>query len=344
MYVLQCDGLYPCNRCQDDNVICLFGERDKAQDKTWPRGTVELCLKKQRFYEQAIIELYEVVLDQKAWKGGQVRHSADGRPLIHDILAGLGTCNITRDYQETSDRIERILSEESSPSSSPRRAGRRAELDAEESAEHQNSQAQPLAELSQRASDPSARRTSTRRTRPRSSTTPQDPPQPLSAQKNEGQYPVPPPEMIERMTEATSQANGQAHPPRSSYPPAIPQSQSGNSTPGWPAQVPLATPNLSPDTESPTAMSPFGPYSFATASSRTWQMPVGTQSFDLGTAYQTDALLSDPVIYEGSFDGRRSYAWQTENFKQDNEDPMLWSAIAEHPPQDSYSFGDYPFQ
>ncbi|KAL8825519.1 MAG: hypothetical protein Q9191_004366 [Dirinaria sp. TL-2023a] len=344
MYALQCDGLYPCNRCQDDNVICLFGERDKAQDKTWPRGTVELCLKKQRFYEQAIIELYEVVLDQKAWKGGQVRHSADGRPLIHDILAGLGTCNITRDYEETSDRIETIMSEESSPSSSPRRIGRRAELDLEIKSEPADSHVHPLAELSQRASDPSARRTSARRTRPRSSTTSQEPPQQLPGQKNEDQYSIKAAEIIERMNRPLSRAKAQAHPPRPSYPSAVSQRQTGNNTPAWPAQVPLATPNLSPDTESPTVMSPFGSYSFATAPSQTWQMPVDTQSFDVGTAYQTDALLGDPMIYEGSFDGRGNYAWQPENYKQQTEDTILWSAMTERPPQDSYGLGDYPLQ
>ena len=343
--MLQCDGLYPCNRCQDDNVICLFGERDKAQDKTWPRGTVELCLKKQRFYEQAIIELYEVVLDQKAWKGGQVRHSADGRPLIHDILAGLGTCNITRDYQETSDRIERILSEESSPSSSPRRIGRKTELEAEERPEHHNVQAQPLADPNHRVSDASARRTSTRKTRPRSSTTPQNPPEQLPAHENEGQYPIPQPDRIERMTKTTSQTKGRANLPTPSYPPAASQRQKGNGTPVWPAQVPLATPNLSPDTESPAAMSPFGPFTFApNTSQQTWPMPVGTQSFDLGAAYHNDPLLGDPVIYEGSFDGRGSFAWQAENLKQNNDDQMLWSAMAERPPQDPYGFGDYPFQ
>lgn len=38
MYCLQCDGESPCNRCQADNAICVFGERKKVQDKVYPKG------------------------------------------------------------------------------------------------------------------------------------------------------------------------------------------------------------------------------------------------------------------------------------------------------------------
>lgn len=93
MYVLQCDGQLPCNRCCEDNMLCLFGERDKAHDKVWPKGTVELQQKALAVYETAILQLYQKTQMGYPWEGPPVPIGGDGRPLIHAILASLGTCN-----------------------------------------------------------------------------------------------------------------------------------------------------------------------------------------------------------------------------------------------------------
>lgn len=38
----KCDGKKPCNKCIQDNKICVFTEKKKLKDKTYPSGYVEL--------------------------------------------------------------------------------------------------------------------------------------------------------------------------------------------------------------------------------------------------------------------------------------------------------------
>lgn len=70
----------------EDNICCLYGERDKTQDKVWPRGTVELQQKAIAIYENAIIELYEKLRNERQWIAPLVQRGGDGRPSLHEII------------------------------------------------------------------------------------------------------------------------------------------------------------------------------------------------------------------------------------------------------------------
>lgn len=342
--MLQCDGHLPCNRCQDDNVICLFGERDKAQDKTWPRGTVELCLKKQKFYESAIIELYQTILDQQLWKGGAVRQSPDGRPLIHDILAGLKTCNVgPTSYKETTDSIECILRNERPRSASPGRTKNEESSDGEQDEAMYQAQARPLAETRQASFGAEARRMSTRHSRPSSSTATQVGTRPPLMHTQDGR----PSTSYSRSAERANQASWQAtnvHPYLQAppYQPTVTQSLNGDSSSLWPANVPLATPNLSPDTESPAATSPFASY-VPQSASQSWQRRTYPYSPDYGLPIGNDTLVNDAMFYGNASDERGNLGWMNEPLKQETGEPMLFT-MTEDPQREFYGFPGFPFQ
>lgn len=86
----KCDGASPCNRCQSDNAICVFGERKKTHDKVYPKGYVEMLEQQQDKLVNALQELYDRNLNRKAWPGPPLQKTAKGIPLTHDILERLG--------------------------------------------------------------------------------------------------------------------------------------------------------------------------------------------------------------------------------------------------------------
>lgn len=104
----QCDGASPCNRCQSDNAICVFGERKKSHDKVYPKGCVllpfpkdhscssfpvsyvEMLEQQQDKLVNALQDLYDRNLKRTAWPGSPLEKTVKGIPLTHDILERLG--------------------------------------------------------------------------------------------------------------------------------------------------------------------------------------------------------------------------------------------------------------
>ncbi|KAL9076358.1 MAG: hypothetical protein Q9161_001074 [Pseudevernia consocians] len=117
--VLQCDGASPCNRCQSDNAICVFGERKKSHDKVYPKGYVEMLEQQQDKLVNALQELYDRNLNRKAWPGPPLQKTAKGIPLTHDILDRLGLLKLDdqgnyETFEEDTDvlRQKMIIKEE----------------------------------------------------------------------------------------------------------------------------------------------------------------------------------------------------------------------------------------
>ncbi|EEQ35430.1 Fluconazole resistance protein 1 [Microsporum canis] len=89
----KCDGECPCSRCMSDDVICVFGERKKAHDKTYPKGYVELLEHQQTQLVSGLQEMYRMSIRGDIWPGQPLQDTSSGRPLTHDILERLGALN-----------------------------------------------------------------------------------------------------------------------------------------------------------------------------------------------------------------------------------------------------------
>lgn len=115
----KCDGASPCNRCQSDNAICVFGERKKSHDKIYPKGYVEMLEQQQDKLVNALQELYDRNLNKKGWPGRPLHKTSKGIPLTHDILDGLGLLKLDdqgkhEDFEEDPNvlRQKMIIKEE----------------------------------------------------------------------------------------------------------------------------------------------------------------------------------------------------------------------------------------
>ncbi|KAK5172862.1 Fluconazole resistance protein 1 [Saxophila tyrrhenica] len=111
----KCDGSNPCNRCKTDNAICVFGERKKSHDKVYPKGYVEMLEQQQGQLVTGLQDMYRRLLSGEPWPGKQLSE-ANGQPLTHDILAGLGLLEARNDgsgefepFEEDFDKIQSRL-------------------------------------------------------------------------------------------------------------------------------------------------------------------------------------------------------------------------------------------
>ncbi|KAJ5154107.1 uncharacterized protein N7500_009546 [Penicillium coprophilum] len=101
----RCDGSSPCSRCRADNAICVFGERKKAHDKVypkgtatilagpWPSGTISTQHRRRRLARRAV-----ETRTQRA-------------PLTHDLLMRLGALDGSKGerFEENPEALQQDL-------------------------------------------------------------------------------------------------------------------------------------------------------------------------------------------------------------------------------------------
>lgn len=105
----KCDGSSPCNRCQTDNQVCVFGERKKSHDKVYPKGYVEMLEQQQEKLVNATRELYTRAVDGGRWPGQPLQVTPKGHPLTHDILERLGLLRLGPQDDGTFEENTEIL-------------------------------------------------------------------------------------------------------------------------------------------------------------------------------------------------------------------------------------------
>lgn len=109
----KCDGLLPCQRCQADDQICVFSERKRAKDKTYPKGYVELLESRTQALADAIHRL--VYCQQQNIDLSHILPS-DGKIVLNDILSKLDTVKSVPEHvgneTYTDELLEKYLQEQ----------------------------------------------------------------------------------------------------------------------------------------------------------------------------------------------------------------------------------------
>lgn len=317
--VLQCDGLWPCNRCREDNIVCLFGERDKAHDKVWPKGTVELQQKALSIYEEAIIQLYNRALVGCPWDGPPVPFAGDNRPLLHGILASLGTCTLSCPiFNEVKEKVADVLDDEAL--SRPGKRSVKSEGDSDVKMESHDA-------------GPPSINPSVQEHPHRPGPTPQEGFQ-------EASYPSSP------MQESTPRS---AHKRRRAPPPFVELLEhdgGGNGTCHMPPQITLPTPNQSPDTEvNPQMGSSLGPLAYRHIDpQQSWHYSATAPSSGF-PSYESTPLQEGSASYQDGLSEGRNYGWPNPDSNLGGDDQMLLAAMMNLPTNDNpYSYGEYPFE
>lgn len=322
MMRLQCDGALPCNRCREDNMVCLFGERDKSQDKTWPRGTVELQQKVLTIYEEAIIQLYQRSLSGCSWSCPPVPHSGDGRPLIHAILASLGACQQNCTYfREVDEKIGRHLNQEASLKPIQRSLKKEGDLDVK--VEFQESWPEVTSQPVPQRAQPGG-------------------PMPQGTSYDAPYPPSPPRENPQQQAAVSGQRTSTSTSPQTR------QERRSNHTSLVATQMTLPTPNLTPDTEKTpqVSSSSFGPFAYPTnASQNNWPYSTAASSSGNFPSYQTTPMLGAPALYDDTFSEAQGYGWPGANNQLiGDEQTLLATMMDPSAPQNHYAFSEYPFE
>ncbi|KAI3057212.1 hypothetical protein CBS147353_11038 [Aspergillus niger] len=109
--VAQCDGANPCGRCRTDNTICVFGERQKAHNKVYPKGYVEMLEYQQTWLVNGLQEMYRRALEGEGWPGAPLKCEVNGRPLTHNLLTRLGALDHAKSkrFKENTETIQQDL-------------------------------------------------------------------------------------------------------------------------------------------------------------------------------------------------------------------------------------------
>ena len=299
-------------------MICLFGERDKTQDKIWPKGTVELQQKALNIYEEAIIELYKRALTRCPWDGPPVPQSGDGRPLIHAILANIGTCKLNCSYfQEIKEKVGQVMKEESSSRPSQRPTKKEGDVDVKMEPKDSWPQTIPTS-IQENPRIPA--------------------PMPQGSAQDASYPPSPPNEK----TQPSAYPQAHISPSKS---PLVTRRRRSNRTSCLPAQITLPTPNPSPDTEALTKISSsFGPLNYQNNTPQPpWPYGATAPSSNL-SSYDSTPLLGGPAFCGDSPGDAQCYGWSSTGFQQSAEDQMLLSAMMDFPTSQNFcGFGDYPF-
>ncbi|KAL2039534.1 hypothetical protein N7G274_007806 [Stereocaulon virgatum] len=109
----KCDGSSPCNRCQTDNQVCVFGERKKSHDKVYPKGYVEMLEQQQEKLVNATRDLYIRAVKGETWPGAPLQTTTKGYPLTHDILERLGLLKLGPQdeggFEEDTERLRQNM-------------------------------------------------------------------------------------------------------------------------------------------------------------------------------------------------------------------------------------------
>lgn len=317
--MLQCDGHWPCNRCREDNIICLFGERDKAHDKVWPKGTVELQQKALTIYEEAIIQLYNRALAGCPWDGPPVPLAGDNRPLLHGILASLGTCTLScAIFDEVKEKVVDVLDDEGLPKPCKRSV---------------KNEGDPDVKMESHDAGPQSVNPSIQEHTHRPGPTPQE-----NFQK--GPYP---PSPMEESTQRSVHQRRHAPPPIAAL---LEHHGEDNRPCHMPPQITLPTPNHSPDTEAtPQMASSLGLLAYQHIDpQQTWHYSATAPSSGF-PSYESTPLMESSAVYQDGLSEGQSYGWSNPDSHLGGDDQMLLAAMMNLPTtQNPYSYGEYPFE
>ncbi|KAJ5679479.1 hypothetical protein N7462_007723 [Penicillium macrosclerotiorum] len=104
--------LIPCSRCRADNTICVFGkQKQKAFDKVYPNGYVEILEQQQAWLVQGLQELYHRTAKAEGGLRAQLKPDSQGHWLIQDLLVHLGIFDLSKAeyFEESPDILQRRL-------------------------------------------------------------------------------------------------------------------------------------------------------------------------------------------------------------------------------------------
>ncbi|CAH0021688.1 unnamed protein product [Clonostachys rhizophaga] len=85
----KCDGEFPCQRCNDDGLICTASVRKRPGYKQLPSGYAEVLENTQLVLVATIRKLYEMVRNHDEWRLGEPRCNDRGQAIIHNIAQKL---------------------------------------------------------------------------------------------------------------------------------------------------------------------------------------------------------------------------------------------------------------
>lgn len=116
----QCNGRTQCNRCGQDDAICVYTKRKRPNDKAYSKEYVQLLEEQQDLLVRGVKELY-----RRSRAGQQLPELHDNgsdQSLIHDILASLDMIRNGKeesDHETTSVKCTETVSRRSSMSDPP---------------------------------------------------------------------------------------------------------------------------------------------------------------------------------------------------------------------------------
>ncbi|KAK6359585.1 Fluconazole resistance protein 1 [Orbilia brochopaga] len=84
----KCDGALPCQRCIADDQICVFSERKRSKDKTYPKGYVELLESRNQVLAEA---LHKVLYCHQHNIDTTTLYPRDGKIVLNEVLGQLET-------------------------------------------------------------------------------------------------------------------------------------------------------------------------------------------------------------------------------------------------------------
>ena len=82
-------------------MICLYSDRDKANDRNWPKGTAEGMHVQLHIFENTICEMYQRMLRLGTWPGNPLEEiPGKGVPHVHDIVERMGCMPNAEEFKE----------------------------------------------------------------------------------------------------------------------------------------------------------------------------------------------------------------------------------------------------
>ena len=87
----------------------MYSQRDKTQDKVWPKGTVETMQKQMNIMQETAVKMYQVLQANGLWPPPTPRpFPAAEAPPVHDIAAGMGCMPVGEPRDLTCNRHETV--------------------------------------------------------------------------------------------------------------------------------------------------------------------------------------------------------------------------------------------
>lgn len=103
----KCDGFNPCSKCEALEVICMFTEKKKHREASYPPGYVDMLELQQSMLVFGLQKLYQMIEQGKGWTGLQPRKTEKGIPVVHDILRAIGAFQVASDISANFEHSSR---------------------------------------------------------------------------------------------------------------------------------------------------------------------------------------------------------------------------------------------